>query len=79
MNCQFVILLDTRPNQPTNTFQTLGKDGQPVIIFTLAMLAAAQNDDELAFVLGHESAHHIWAFCSKSGKMLLLTRLSLVD
>ena len=59
INCQFVILLDTRPNQPPNAFQTLGKDGQPVIIFTLAVLATAQNDDELAFVLGHESAHHI--------------------
>jgi hypothetical protein len=25
----------------------------------IAMLVTAQNDDELAFVLGHESAHHV--------------------
>ncbi len=59
MNCQFVILLDTRLNQPPNAFQPLEKNDQPVIVFTLAMLATVQNDDELAFVLDHESAHHI--------------------
>jgi predicted Zn-dependent protease len=59
LNCTFKILLDTRPDQPPNAFQTLEKDGQPVIVFTLSMLVSAQNDDELAFILGHESAHHI--------------------
>jgi predicted Zn-dependent protease len=59
LNCQFTILLDTRLNQPPNAFQTLEKDDQPVIVFTLSMLLSAQNDDELAFILGHESAHHI--------------------
>jgi len=71
MNCQFVILLDTRPNLPFNAFQTLGKDGQPVIIFTLAMLATAQNDDELAFVLGHESTHHIQGHLQKRRQNVL--------
>ena len=27
--------------------------------FTLALIAGARNEDELAFVLGHEAAHHI--------------------
>ena len=59
LNCTFKVLLDTRPNQPPNAFQTLEKGGQPVIIFTLSILMSAHNDDELAFILGHESAHHI--------------------
>jgi predicted Zn-dependent protease len=30
-----------------------------VIGFTLALIADARNQDELAFILGHEAAHHI--------------------
>ena len=29
------------------------------MIFTIALIASVQNADELAFVMGHESAHHI--------------------
>jgi predicted Zn-dependent protease len=29
------------------------------VAFTLALIADARNADELAFVLGHETAHHI--------------------
>jgi predicted Zn-dependent protease len=29
------------------------------VVFTLALIASAQNQDELAFVMGHEAAHHI--------------------
>jgi len=59
MNCDFQILVDDRPNQPPNAFQTLDKTGRPIIAFTLALIARAENQDELAFVMGHEAAHHI--------------------
>ncbi len=57
--CDFRIVIDDRPGQPPNAFQTLDSMGRPVIGFTLALIADARNPDELAFVLGHEAAHHI--------------------
>lgn len=58
-NCDFRIVVDDRPGQPPNAFQTVDRSGRPVIGFTLALIADARNADELAFVLGHEAAHHI--------------------
>ena len=58
-NCDFRIVVDDRPGQPPNAFQTVDKFNRPVIGFTLALIADARNPDELAFVLGHEAAHHI--------------------
>jgi predicted Zn-dependent protease len=58
-NCDFRIVVDDRPGQPPNAFQTLDKTNRPVIGFTLALIADARNADELAFVLGHEAAHHV--------------------
>ncbi|WP_333816728.1 M48 family metallopeptidase [Tabrizicola sp.] len=58
-NCDFRIVIDDRPGQPPNAFQTLDSFNRPVIGFTLALIADARNADELAFVLGHEAAHHI--------------------
>lgn len=59
VNCDFNIVVDDRPGQPANAFQTLDQQGRPVIAFTLALIADARNEDELAFVLGHEAAHHV--------------------
>lgn len=59
VNCDFNIVVDDRPGQPSNAFQTLDRQGRPVIVFTLALIADVRNEDELAFVLGHETAHHI--------------------
>lgn len=59
MNCNFNIVVDDRPGQPANAFQTLDRNGRPIIVFTLALIADVRNEDELAFVLGHEAAHHI--------------------
>lgn len=59
VNCDFQIVVDNRPNQPPNAFQTLDKSGRPIIAFTLALIADARNTDELAFVMSHEAAHHI--------------------
>lgn len=59
LNCDFNIVVDDRPGQPANAFQTLDENGRPIVAFTLALIADARNADELAFVLGHETAHHI--------------------
>ena len=59
LNCDFRIVVDDRPGQPANAFQTLDRNGRPIIAFTLPMIAEARNRDELAFVLSHEAAHHI--------------------
>ncbi|EAR51488.1 hypothetical protein OG2516_17246 [Oceanicola granulosus HTCC2516] len=59
MNCDFLIVVDDRPGQPPNAFQTVDESGRPVIAFTLSLIAEARNRDEIAFVLAHETAHHI--------------------
>ena len=59
LNCDFLIVVDDRPNQPANAFQTLDEQGRPIIAFTLALIADARNRDEIAFVMAHEAAHHI--------------------
>ena len=58
-DCDFRIVVDDRPGQPPNAFQTVDNRGRPVVGFTLALIRDARNADELAFVMGHEAAHHI--------------------
>ena len=59
VNCDFNIVVDDRPGQPANAYQTVDRNGRPVIAFTLKMISEVRNEDELAFVMGHEAAHHI--------------------
>lgn len=59
LNCDFQIVVDDRPNQPPNAFQTEDRQGRPILAFNLALIASVRNQDELAFVMGHEAAHHI--------------------
>ncbi|MDJ0823583.1 MAG: M48 family metallopeptidase [Paracoccaceae bacterium] len=58
-NCDFLIVVDDRPGQPPNAFQTLARDGRPILAFNLPLIASVRNADELAFVMGHEASHHI--------------------
>jgi Zn-dependent protease with chaperone function len=58
-NCDFLIFVDDTPGLPPNAFQTLDRAGRPLLGFTLALIADARNMDEIAFVVGHESAHHV--------------------
>jgi len=57
--CDFQIKVDPSDTQIPNAFQTIGADGRPIIAFNIPMLATVQNDDEIAFILGHESGHQI--------------------
>jgi Zn-dependent protease with chaperone function len=59
LNCDFLIRVDPNRNAPPNAFQSLDRNGRPLLTFTQALIADARNRDEIAFVIGHESAHHI--------------------
>lgn len=59
LSCDYLIAVDDRPGLPPNAFQTLTPEGRPVVGFTLSLILEARNADELAFILGHEAAHHI--------------------
>jgi len=65
-NCDYEIVVDTRPGQPPNAFQTVNAAGRPIIAFTVPLIADMRNADELAFVLGHEAAHHIAGHLDRS-------------
>jgi predicted Zn-dependent protease len=58
-NCDFQIVVDDRPGQAPNAFQTVDRSGRPILAFNLALIASVSNADELAFVMGHEAAHHV--------------------
>lgn len=59
LNCDFVIVINPDPKSPPNAFQTVNEAGQPILGFTMALLNDMYNTDEIAFVIGHEGAHHI--------------------
>ncbi|MDE0345462.1 MAG: M48 family metalloprotease [Boseongicola sp.] len=59
LNCDFLILVDERPNLQPNAYQMYQRNGRPVIVFTSSLLRAMKNRDEVAFALSHEAAHHI--------------------
>ncbi len=65
LNCDFKLILDRRQNMPPNAFQTIDKTGRPMLIVTQALLADVRNSDEMAFVIGHEAAHHISGHLSR--------------
>lgn len=59
INCDFMFVVDDRPGLEPNAFQTIDNQGRPIIGFTLSLIAATRNGDEIAFVVGHEASHHI--------------------
>jgi predicted Zn-dependent protease len=59
VDCDFLIRIDPNPDAPPNAFQSLGPNGRPILTFTRSLIADARNVDEIAFVIGHEAAHHI--------------------
>ena len=58
-NCDFLIVVDDRPGQEPNAFQTLDRSGRPILAFNIPLIQSVDNADELAFVMGHEASHHI--------------------
>ncbi len=73
--CDFVILFEDDPRAPANAFQTRGPDGRPLLVVTAALLEEMRSDDEIAFVLAHESAHHIAEHLSRQQQSRMLGAL----
>lgn len=59
INCDFQFVVDDAPGLEPNAFQTIDRNGRPIIGFTLALIRATRNGDEIAFVVGHEASHHV--------------------
>lgn len=59
VSCRYKIEVDSRKSEKPNAFQSLDRSRRPVIVFTASLIESARNEHELAFVLGHEAAHHI--------------------
>lgn len=57
--CDFRVMVDTSEARAPNAFQTIGKDGRPIIAFNVPMLVTVKNDHEIAFIMGHEAGHQI--------------------
>lgn len=72
MNCDFEIVVDTREGQPPNAYQTVNAAGRPILAFTVALIADVRNADELAFVMGHEAAHHISGHLARTQSSAML-------
>lgn len=62
--CDFRIEISSEAAAPPNAFQHY-EDSRPVVTFTPSMLAMARNEDEVAFIMGHEVGHHMGAHISK--------------
>ncbi|MDU9005058.1 M48 family metalloprotease [Sedimentitalea todarodis] len=58
-NCDFLIAVDPNPRAQPNAFQSQDAQGRPVLTFTASLIGSVHNADEMAFVMGHEAAHHI--------------------
>ena len=58
VDCDLRIVVDDRPGMPPNAFQTVDRRGRPILGITVALIEAAANEDEMAFVLAHEASHH---------------------
>lgn len=69
-DCDVRILVDDK--MPVrNAYQTYDRSGRPLVAFTIPLIADAQNEDELAFVLGHEVGHHIAQHSAKKEQQAL--------
>lgn len=71
LNCDFEIVVDRR-SQQANAYQTVNGQGRPILAFTVPLIADVRNADELAFVMGHEAAHHIAGHLSRTQETAMI-------
>ena len=64
--CDFDFRITADPRLGKNAFQTIDRSGRPRVTFTLSLLQSLRNDDEVAFILGHETSHQIARHIQKS-------------
>lgn len=65
-HCDFELRLIDDPRLGANAFQTVRRDGRPVVAMSVQLLAETANADEIAFILSHEAGHHIADHIAKS-------------
>lgn len=58
-NCNIRLYVAQTPDGISNAFQSIDGLGRPFVVVTDGLLADVRNEDEIAFVLAHEAAHHI--------------------
>jgi Zn-dependent protease with chaperone function len=75
--CDFRYVFDADPSSPPNAMQTRSDSGRPVVVMTASLLGLMRDPDEIAFVLGHESAHHIAAHLPRQQQSQVLGALIL--
>jgi predicted Zn-dependent protease len=66
--CDFALVLEDDPRMPPNAFQTRSSKGRPVVVVSASLLGEMHSDDEIAYVLSHETAHHIARHLSKQAQ-----------
>lgn len=76
-SCDFGLMLVDEPRMGPNAFQTRARDGRPVVVMTRQLLAQMSDEDEIAFVLSHEAAHHIADHIPKQAQQQALGALIL--
>lgn len=59
IGCDFQFILSDDERLGQNAFQTIAENGRPQVIFTQSLLNVLLNEDEVAFILAHETAHQI--------------------
>ncbi|MGV6812735.1 MAG: M48 family metalloprotease [Brevirhabdus sp.] len=76
LKCNFRFGVDERASMPSNAFQTVDDADRPLIIFTSKLLDSVRNQDELAFIIAHEAAHHILGHLETRNESALLKGMS---
>ncbi|WP_158259374.1 M48 family metalloprotease [Hasllibacter halocynthiae] len=75
LRCEVAVRLDrTVPDRDAFAHEV---GGAPVITMTLPMAADFRNDDEMAFVIGHEYGHHVARHIAKGERQALAGALVL--
>ncbi len=65
-DCDILVLYNSETLERNAYFFYRG--GKPVVGFTVPMIFDARNEDEIAFILGHEMGHHIGKHLQKEEK-----------
>jgi predicted Zn-dependent protease len=64
--CDFQFLIRKSAKEPPNAFQSVDRSGRPTITFNSNMLRAVKNDNEIGFILAHETGHQIAGHLTKT-------------
>ncbi|MXU63915.1 M48 family metalloprotease [Oceanomicrobium pacificus] len=75
--CNYRFFADPDPRLPANAYQTINRQGQPIVVMTMSLMRSLENDDEFAFILGHEVGHQISNHLVKRSQQQALAGIAL--